>query len=90
MFHLQNMVHIDHDWLNIHTGRSFDEGALALTAWGLPPDLARDIVRRAYWLNCDTICKKYCTPSDCCHVLGYEDVFEDNSTLPKHVLNYPP
>ena len=72
------MVVIDHGWLNIHTGHNFDESVLALTARGLPSDLARNIVRRAYWLNSDAICKKYCTRSDCCHVLGYEDVFEDN------------
>ena len=71
------MAHIDHGYLNIHAGRNFGTSVVALTAWGLSPDLARDIVRRAYWLNCDAICKEHCTPSDCCHVLGYEDVFDD-------------
>ena len=66
---------IDHDYMNIHAGNNFKQSALALTAWGLPPDLAHDIVRRAYWLNSDAICKRCCNLFDCCHVLGYEDLF---------------
>ena len=67
--------YFDHSWRNIHTGRNFDESVVALTALGLPSDLARDIVQRAYWLNSDAICKEHCTRYNCCHVVGYEDVF---------------
>ena len=70
------MAHIDHSWRNVHTGRNFDESTIALTEWGLPPDLARDIVKRAYWLNSDAICKKFCILSDCCHVIGYDDIYQ--------------
>ena len=83
------MVHIDHGWLNVHTGNNFDESTIALVAWGLPAELARDIMRRAYWLNSDAICKKHCFRYDCCHVLGYDDVFYDDE-LPDHVKFYPP
>jgi len=70
------MMEIDHDWLNVHAGRNYDESVMALAAWGLPRDLARDIVKRAYWLNSDAICKQHCCGYCCCHVLGYDDVFE--------------
>jgi hypothetical protein len=66
---------IDHSWLNIHAGKNGVESVMALRSWGLPQELASNIVERAYWLQSDKICKKYCCGSDCCHVIGYDDVF---------------
>ena len=69
-------MEIDHDWLNVHAGSNYAESVAVLAAWGLPHDLARDIVLRAYWLNSDAICQQHCCGYDCCHVLGYNDVFD--------------
>lgn len=46
----------------------------------VPIEIARDIVRRAYWMESDTVCDTFCTGwhswnPDCCHVIGYEDVY---------------
>ena len=86
------MAHIDHDWKNIHANENGYETILILMELGMPHEIASNIVRRAYWLQSDIICRLYCLPIyyGCCHVIGYEDVFHNESSLPEHVINWTP
>ena len=71
-------MHIDHGFMNMPPGNRRAVKHILSQHLGLPIEIAEDIVERAYWLQSDEVCRTCCSGFDCCHVIGYEDVYHSD------------
>ena len=67
--------HIDHGFMNMTEADQKLAIHLLSRGIGLPTEIAEDIVERAFWLRSDEVCKQFCSRRNCCHVVGYDDIF---------------